>query len=235
MPSDPNPIQSFTMSRDYDDESSSSLTTLIDEEKSKSYNDIHTSRSRAHFFRRHKLLFLIISLFVIFTPLLYFITKAAAPYNHCGTSPAEARRRGCVFETTGFAWLPPACLDPATEDLFLAHVKKHNLTYYRDDACTDLVSLTEVQRGDEGFFVQETYHKTHCAFLLRKLHGRYAEGKPVDGMIMNQGHTKHCVSEMLDGEMMHKGANGQFSYLKYPYCGKMGGYNLGWPDQGTWS
>jgi hypothetical protein len=43
------------------------------------------------------------------------------------------------------------------------------------------------------------------------------------------------VSEMLDGEMMHKGANGQFSYLKYPYCGKMGGYNLGWPEQGSWS
>jgi hypothetical protein len=52
---------------------------------------------------------------------------------------------------------------------------------------------------------------------------------------MKQGHTKHCVSEMLDGQMMHKDANGQFSYLKYPYCGKMGGYNLGWPEQGTWS
>jgi hypothetical protein len=221
------------MTRDYENEPSNSLTTLIDEEKSKSYNQ--TLASKPHFLLRHKLCLTIIALFVFFTPLLYFITKVAAPYNHCGTSPAEARHRGCVFETTGFAWLPRACLDPSTEDQFLAHVQNHNLTYYRDPECTQPVSLLEVRRGDQGLFVQETYHKTHCAFLLRKLHSRYSEGKPVDGMIMNQGHTKHCVSEMLDGEMMHKGANGQFSYLKYPYCGKMGGYNLGWPEQGTWS
>jgi hypothetical protein len=223
------------MARDCDDESSSSLTTLIDEEKSKSYKDFQASASKPHFLRRHKLSLTIISLFLLFTPLLYFITKAAAPYNHCGTSPAEARRRGCVFETTGFAWLPRACLDSAIENQFHAHIKKHNLTYYRDYNCTQLVSLEEVQCGEQGFFVHEGYHKTHCAFLLRKLHSRYAEGKPVDGMIMNQGHTKRCMSEMLDGEMMHKGANGQWSYLKYPYCGKMGGYNLEWPQQETWS
>jgi hypothetical protein len=223
------------MMRDYEDDTSCSLNTLIDEEKSKSYDDIQYSAPRPHFLRRHKISLSIITLFVIFTPLLYFITKAAAPYDHCGTTPAEARRRGCVFETTGFAWLPPACLDPATEDQFLSYRKAHNLSYFHDSDCTQMVPLTEVRQGEQGFFVQETYHKTHCAFLLRKLHSRYFEGKPVDGMIMNMGHTKHCVSEMLEGEMMHKGANGQFSYLKYPYCGKMGGYNLRWPEQGTWS
>jgi hypothetical protein len=128
------------MMNDYEDEPSGSFTTLIDEEKSKSYNDIQHSAPNPHFLRRHKISLAIISLFVIFTPLLYFVTKAAAPYNHCGTSPAEARRRGCVFETTGFAWLPPACLDPASEDQFLAYVKSHNLTYYRDQDCTQLVS-----------------------------------------------------------------------------------------------
>jgi hypothetical protein len=228
-------LQLSNMTKDYEDEPSSSLTTLIDEEKFKSYNDIHPSVSKLHFLRRYKLSLTILSLIIFLTPLLYIITKAAAPYNQCGTTPTEARRRGCVFETTGFAWLPRACLDPTIEAQFLAHITKHNVTYYRDQDCTQRVSLTEVQRGDEGFFVQETYHKTHCAFLLRKLHSAFCEGKPVDGMIMNQGHTKHCVGEMLDGEMMHMGANGQFSYLKYPYCGKMGGYNLGWPEQGTWS
>lgn len=220
---------------DHEDRQSDVLTTLMDEEKSKLYDDPQNQPHKPHFARRYKLCLTILSLFVLLTPLLYIVTKSMVPYDHCGTTPAEARRRGCVFETTGFAWLPQACLDPATEDQFLAYVKAHNLTYYRDQECTQLVSLSEVRHGDQGFFVQETYHKTHCAFLLRKLHSRYMEEKPVDGMIMNVGHTKHCVSEMLDGEMMHKGANGQFSYLKYPYCGKMGGYNLRWPEQGTWS
>lgn len=219
--------------RDSEEESNDSLTILIDGENSKSYNGIRMSER--HFLQRHKLPVTLASLLISFVPILYFITKAAVPYNHCGTTPAEARRRGCVFETTGFAWLPQACLDPTTEDQFLAYVKSHNLTYYRDQECTQVVALEEGREGDQGLFVQETYHKTHCAFLLRKLHSRYNEGKPVDGMIMSLGHTKHCVSEMLDGEMKHKGANGQFSYLKYPYCGKMGGYNLGWPEQGTWS
>lgn len=220
------------MAHDYSDDLSNPTTSLIDEEKTKPYEDI---QPRPSFLRRHKLLLTITSLFLLLTPLLYLTTRAFSPPNHCGTTPAIARSRNCVFETTGFAWLPRACLDPTTEAQFLAHIQKHNLTYYRDVACTQLVPLDEVQLGNQGFYVQETYHKTHCAFLLRKLHSRYIEGKPVDGMIMNQGHTKHCVSEMLDGEMMHMGANGQFSYLKYPYCGKMGGYNLGWPEQGTWS
>lgn len=219
--------------RNYEDEDAKSLKTLMDEEKSKHPEDLQIAKQ--HFIRRHKLALTIFSLFLLLTPLLYIVTRSLSPYNHCGTTPAEARRRGCVFETTGFVWLPQACLDPATEGHFLAYVKANNLTYYRDQECTQPVPLSEVREGNQGFFVQETYHKTHCAFLLRKLHSRYFEGKPVDGMIMNIGHTKHCVSEMLDGEMMHQGANGQFSYLKYPFCGKMGGYNLKWPEQGTWS
>ncbi|KAH7414533.1 hypothetical protein DE146DRAFT_640610 [Phaeosphaeria sp. MPI-PUGE-AT-0046c] len=223
------------MMRDHEDAEFNSLTTLMDEEKSKPYDNLQNSTLKPRFIHRHKISLAVLSLFILLIPVLYLVTKAGAPYNHCGTTPTEARRRGCVFETTGFAWLPQACLDPTTEDQFLAYIKVHNLTYYRDQECTQLVSLSEVRLGNQGFFVQETYHKTHCAFLLRKLHRRYIEGKPVDGMIMNIGHTKHCVSEMLEGEMMHKGANGQFSYLKFPYCGKMGGYNLRWPDQGTWS
>jgi hypothetical protein len=89
-------------------------------------------------------------------PVLYLVKNAASPYDHCGTNPAEARRRGRLFETTGFAWLPRACLDPTTEDQFLTHIKTHNLTYYRDIECTQAVLLEEVRRGDQGLYVQET-------------------------------------------------------------------------------
>jgi hypothetical protein len=217
-----------------------SQTTLFDEEKFKTYSEVDSETSTQSPYSwpslvRHKLRISIAVLLLLAGPLLYFtITKWTAPYDQCGTTPAEARARSCTFETTGFAWLPRACLDPTMEDLFLAHVKTHNLTYYRDVECTQVVSLEEVRRGDMGYYVRETYHKTHCAFLLRKLHHMWIKGKPVDGQILSQGHTKHCVAEMLGGDMMHAGAKGQFSYLKFPYCGKEGGYNLEWPAQGTW-
>jgi hypothetical protein len=214
-----------------------SLTTLIDEEKYKSYADIQGSSPRVPFLRRHRFHIVILSLFILITtPFLYLsIEKIIAPYDQCGTTPSEALARDCVFETTGFAWLPRACLDPDMEDQFLSKVEALNLTYYRDAAYTQPVSLAEVRRGETGYYVHETYHKTHCGFLLRKLHKMWAEGRTVDGQILSQGHTKHCVDEMLGGEMMHAPGKAQFSYLKFPYCGRIGGYNLEWPKQRTWS
>jgi hypothetical protein len=54
-----------------------------------------------------------------------------------------------------------------------------------------------------------------------------ASGKIVDGQIMPTHHTEHCVEMVLKGPEFRKNA-AQLSYTKFPYCGKPGGFNVGW-------
>ncbi len=68
---------------------------------------------------------------------------------------------------------------------------------------------------------------THCLFLLKKLHRSYAGNKTLDGQIMPTHHTEHCVGQILDGPEFREDEM-QFSYTKFPYCGKPGGYNIAW-------
>jgi hypothetical protein len=55
----------------------------------------------------------------------------------------------------------------------------------------------------------------------------------IDGQIMPTHHTVHCSEQTLkviqDPEWRKEAI--QVSYTKFPYCGKPGGYNVGW-EQG---
>lgn len=76
-------------------------------------------------------------------------------------------------------------------------------------------------------FVRQAYHKTHCLFLLKKLHRTFARGTPLDGQIMPTHHTEHCVEQALKPPGFREHAV-QLSYTKFPYCGKPGGFNVAW-------
>jgi hypothetical protein len=171
----------------------------------------------------------IIAVFATFT--IYRLFCARSIIDQCGTTPAEARAKGCVFEMTGFSWLPKQCSDPEVETEFLSSL---DLQYYRDMNYTQQVSLDEVKRGDgAGFFVKQDYHLAHCAFLFKKLHRAISQGRKVDGLISPVHHTDHCV-HMLLGPPNNRWDAVQFAFTKYPYCGKDGGYNVDWKNQGKW-
>lgn len=194
----------------------------------------HPARSR-----RRRLAALIALLAV--TALAAFLFIYATPsspkprYDHCGTTADEARARGCVFETTGFAWLPKECLDPTTEREFLDYLSANNMNLYHDFNATSEVSMNQVRLGDgPGFFVRQKYHLTHCLFLIKKMHRAVEQGRPVDGLIMPAHHTEHCVHQLLQPKTFREHEI-QFSYTKFPYCGRPGGYNLEWPARGTWT
>lgn len=223
------------MSNDQD----SARSTLFDEEKFKTYSEVNDEVSQNFLhslssLRRHKIRTLVAVSVLLTAPLIYlFFTRLATSHDQCGTTSTEARARGCTFETTGFSWLPKACLDPEIESEFLDRIVSDDLKFYRDVNYTQLVPLDEVRRGDGGFFVGQGYHRTHCGFLIKKLHRAWTLGKPIDGHLRNFHHTAHCVDQLLQGDEYHKHAL-QYTYTKFPYCGKAGGYNLEWPKQGTW-
>lgn len=168
---------------------------------------------------------------IILTLLLYQFIGIPTVIDQCGTTPAEARENGCVFEMTGFSWLPKECSDPSVEAEFISSI---DLKYYRDQNYTQEVSLEEVKRGDgPGFFVKQDYHLAHCGFLFKKFHRATSQGRKVDGLVSPLHHTSHCV-DMLLGPSKNRWDAIQFAFIKYPYCGKDGGYNVEWSRLGEW-
>ncbi|KAF1959290.1 hypothetical protein CC80DRAFT_490246 [Byssothecium circinans] len=213
-------------------------TTLCDEEKFKEHSDIDTEDSypSIHHPTRSRFLrpaIISLSIIAVLIPIIYLTAsyQKTPKYNQCGTTADEARARGCVFETTGFTWLPRPCHDAQTEEEFLQHIVAHELSIYRDANYTDIVPIPEVRLGNgPGFFVRQQYHVTHCLFLLKKLHRASASGKVLDGQIMPTHHTEHCVEMALKPPGFRKDAV-QLSYTKFPYCGKPGGFDVGWDQK----
>ncbi|KAF2447381.1 hypothetical protein P171DRAFT_470668 [Karstenula rhodostoma CBS 690.94] len=219
----------------------SKRTTLCDEEKFKDFSDVDSDdtplvqhRSRSRFF--HPVI-IILSAVLVLIPLVYFTVatpKRGLKYDQCGTTADEARARGCVFEITGFTWLPIECRDTETEDEFLEYLSANELNIYRDTNYTDIVPIEEVRLGNgPGFFVGQQYHVTHCQFLLRKLHRAQMSGRMIDGQIMPTHHTVHCSEQTLSvvRNPEWRADAIQLSYTKFPYCGKPGGYNVGWDQK----
>ncbi|TVY18746.1 hypothetical protein LARI1_G004063 [Lachnellula arida] len=139
----------------------------------------------------------------------------------------------------GFSWLPKECSDPTIEAEF---IESTGLKYWRDMNYTTEVPLEEVQRGDGPiFFVKSDYHRAHCAFLFKKMHRAISHGKKVDGLVSPVHHTSHCVHMLLADDDVHSTAEStpvhtpvQVAFVKFPYCGKDGGYNTEWGKQGEW-
>jgi hypothetical protein len=133
----------------------SARTTLCDEEKFKDFSDIDTEDTpsliqhptRSRFFRPAIIL---LSAIAVLIPLIYFIVshQKSPKYDQCGTNADEARARDCVFEVTGFTWLPKECHDPNTEEEFIEYITAHELNLYRDANYTDLVTIDEVRLGN---------------------------------------------------------------------------------------
>ncbi|KAF1978170.1 hypothetical protein BU23DRAFT_595942 [Bimuria novae-zelandiae CBS 107.79] len=227
------------------DERDAALATLHDEEKYKDSSEFDSDDHEANLFRSksrpYRTILLAASAVVIVILFTFFaVSWTKSPhlkYDQCGTTSDEARARGCVFETTGFTWLAPACADPDTEAEFLAYIAKNELKLYRTENYTEEVSIEEVRRGNgDGFYVREQYHLTHCLFLMKKRHRMQDKGALLDGQIMPLHHTEHCMGQLLvaQADKGFREHDVQFSYTKYPYCGKPGGYNLEWPARETW-
>jgi hypothetical protein len=181
---------------------------------------------------------ILLSLLVIasaaFVAYRYAVTKALTKptVDQCGSTPAEARDLGCIFETTLSLWVPPECYDFELETTYL---QQPGLKYYRDVNLTEEVSLREVKRGESiGWFVPWDHHVRHCSFAFRKFHRAVAYGKKVDGYVLQYAHTEHCLKMMTEPEGWRSSIT-QFDMRMFPYCGKEGGFNVNSKHRGEWT
>jgi hypothetical protein len=133
----------------------------------------------------------------------------------CGSSPAEARTAGCIFDVMSFSWLSPSCFDADLTHEFEHHADWH---WYRNPMATKEVAKEEVLQGESRqLFVDTKYHRAHCTFMWKKLHRALAKGWYVDSYIGSYNHTKHC-EHMLLGEDSHAGGLSTAILTKFPRC-----------------
>lgn len=162
---------------------------------------------------------------------IFYWLSIAGPVDQCGTSAVEARARGCNFEVTSFSWLPRDCYNRQIDYLLEAE----DIHYFRDENRTEEVDIAEVRQGEaHGYFVTPNYHKAHCSLLFLKLHMAMKQGGKIDGLIISLAHSHHCVQIVLSSPAEIASVP-QYAFTKWPYCGREGGFNLHFHQQGQWT
>ena len=193
---------------------------------------------------------LILFLIVAATLILVFLTTMSGSENlavflkqhnqathvtECGSSPSEARSRGCHFDVMSFSWLPTPCHDKELAEEFLSLRQwewfatlpaDNNQTdtfedQHRDgrDEVPTAVPLEVVQQGEnERLYVTWRYHLYHCTYMWRKLHRAMQKGSPVDGYIGEYAHTEHCERMLLREVEVRLESVDTAIDVKFPTC-----------------
>jgi hypothetical protein len=138
----------------------------------------------------------------------------------CGSTPEEARARGCHFDVISFCWLPDRCYDP---ELSAEFDKKYQLEWFVDPERTQPLSHEQVMTGDyTGLYVNWEYHLSHCTAMWKKLHraiaGPFGKGA-IDSYIGPYTHTQHCEHMLLGNRSVAFDVVNTIILVKYPDCG----------------
>lgn len=142
-----------------------------------------------------------------------------ATYPHiaqCGSSPAEAVEKGCVFDPMAAAYLPPACYD---RELFLQAQHESTSNYlswklndpytprpapetfewFIDQDLTIPIAQSDIPTTSLfQAFTWERYHIAHCEYVatqLLKAARRISQGEKnvyVNSGALNEAHRRHC-------------------------------------------
>ncbi|KAK3935490.1 hypothetical protein QBC46DRAFT_397391 [Diplogelasinospora grovesii] len=121
----------------------------------------------------------------------------------CGSSPAEARKRGCIFEQQLSAWTPPACAWPELVDAYRDEFGDMMLwEWYYDKNLTKRVPETDVPLLQAGeyeviYTPYEFSHDLHCIYCWRKLTHALSHGYSLlDARCHQFYHGTHCAQHV---------------------------------------
>lgn len=136
-----------------------------------------------------------------------------APPKQCGSTPAQARARGCVFEPQLTGWVPQACAFPAVVAEFEAAVgdMMAEWPWYRDAALTQPVvdpdDVAALQAGNYTTIYTpfQASHALHCTYCWRKVAYALEHGVgALDARCHQFYHQRHCayfvVNALLEAE-----------------------------------
>ncbi|KAK2036627.1 hypothetical protein LZ31DRAFT_483197 [Colletotrichum somersetense] len=140
----------------------------------------------------------------------------------CGSTPQEARQRGCHFDVISFCWLPSQCYDA---ELSREFDEANHLEWFLDPNRTEPLTHEQVTTGEyTRLYVNWEYHGRHCTAMWKKMHRAFILGhghgdKAIDGYIGECEHTKHCEHMLLAGRNIAPDIINIRIAVKYPDCG----------------
>jgi len=113
----------------------------------------------------------------------------------CGSNADEARANGCEYDVMMQEWTPPACIDWALSEKFLA---AGNWTWYADAAATQIYNATEIALGNHDVvYVEQSYHRHHCIFTWERLVRAMRTQRPLVEKLVDYDHVMHCRMNTL--------------------------------------
>lgn len=104
---------------------------------------------------------------------IYHPATLPTDYNHCncGSTIAEARSKGCKYDSMGAAWLPDYCRDDDLTSTFARAGTEPDGSwpYYADANGTQRVSVEGIAAMGRGnFYATRYWHVAHCLFYWEK-------------------------------------------------------------------
>lgn len=112
----------------------------------------------------------------------------------CGTSPQEAKAKGCIFDLMNYHWIRPECYN---EEASKEAAKRGPWKWYYDlNATRPIPGGQNAERLSQEVLVytEHDWHVTHCVYALKTVHR--AAMNPGEWLPEEEGswnHTEHCA------------------------------------------
>jgi hypothetical protein len=108
----------------------------------------------------------------------------------CGSTPAEARELGCIYDVMMQDWTPIECYDGVLTEKYLA---KNNWTWWADSGAERAMSDEEMALGEHSVvYVAQDYHVKHCIFAWEKFVRAFRTQSPLITELISYDHVIHC-------------------------------------------
>ncbi len=136
----------------------------------------------------------------------------------CGSTPAEARSRGCIFDLMLAQWIHELCYDGETMNEWLL---SGQYRYYHHKNQTHELPEEEVLRGEfTEIYATGGFHFRHCAYTVDMMARSFLTGGPIEVSLYRYEHTQHCINTTLTNGWDTYG-NGNMSRLRMSFgvCG----------------
>jgi hypothetical protein len=121
------------------------------------------------------------------------------PPCYCGSTVAEARATGCIYDELSTSWLPSHCRDDelTAEFTSLGDSPAGGWMYWADKNHTQPLTLDQVSQYADiqptNFHMSYEWHRQHCFFLWRKEHRMKAKRMVYDPRSDSEHHILHCI------------------------------------------
>jgi hypothetical protein len=159
-------------------------------------------------------------------------TKSNKPkvWMQCGSTPEEARARGCHFERMLVSWIPDACYFREPVDDYADYISTR--TWYLDPLMKHRAPDGLFETGNYKALYTDAFHKVHCLYAWEKqLLAIEKKLKLVDITTGDLGHAKHCnmaLSPVIQAVENHSDygvlnqtiSKSTVAMVEYPECAK---------------